>query len=127
MIRVGIADDHSELRLALRLLLGLFPQYEIVCETSNGQETIECAKQIQPDVFVLDIQMPGLDGFNVTKQLMEAGVPTRVLLISIYRGSYIVKKAEAAGALGFVPKDDLTISLLPAIEAVYRGERYFIE
>jgi len=70
MIRVAIADDHSELRLALRLLLSLYRNFEIVCEASNGQEALECVKEVQPDVLVMDIQMPGLDGFESTKQIV---------------------------------------------------------
>lgn len=127
MIRVAIADDHSELRLALRLLLGLYSDLQVVCEASDGQGAIECAREFQPDVFVIDIQMPELNGFEVTKQIVDLGISTQVVLISIFRGSYMAKKADESGARGFVPKENLTVSLLPAIETVYRGEKFFIE
>ena|SRR5687768_14291579 len=127
MIRVALADDHPELRLALRLLLRLSNDLEIVCDASDGQEALDCAVRLQPDVFVLDIQMPGLDGFTVTKKIVDLALPTRVLIISLTRGSFILQKAVEAGAKGFLAKEDLAAFLLPAIEAVHRGELFFKE
>jgi DNA-binding NarL/FixJ family response regulator len=125
MIRIAIADDHPEMRLALRLLLKLFTDVELVCETSNGQEAVDCVRRLQPDVLVMDIHMPVLDGLAATKQIVALRVPTRVILISSLIGRLVARKAAAAGAQGFVPKDDLGTFLLPAIEAVHRGETYF--
>ena len=127
MIRVAIADDHSELLLALRLLLSLSADIEIVCEANNGQQAVDCVRHVEPDVLVMDIQMPVLDGLQATKQVVDLAGSTRVILISIYRGSYIARQAESAGARAFLPKDDLASSLREAVEAVYRGERFFIE
>src|SRR5688572_7670207 len=126
MIRVAIADDHPEMRLALRLLLKLFTDVELVCETSNGQEAVDCVRRLQPDVLVMDIHMPVLDGLAATKQIVDLTVPTRVILISSLIGRLVARKAAAAGAQGFVPKDDLGTFLLPAIEAVHRGETFFM-
>ena len=127
MIRVAFADDHPEIRLALRLLLRLDHDIEIVCETSDGQEALDCAKSLQPDIFVIDIQMPGLDGFAVTKQILESALPTRVILVSLNRGSYPARRALELGARGFLAKDDLAVSLIPAIKAVYQGKLFFQE
>jgi len=127
MIRVALADDHPELRLALRLLLRLSDEMELVCETSNGQEALDCVINLQPDVLVIDIQMPVLDGLAATKQIIDVELPTRVLIISLTRGSFIARKAAEAGAKGFLAKDDLATYLLPAIEAVHRGELFFME
>lgn len=127
MIRVALADDHPELRLALRLLLRLSDEMELVCETSNGQEALDCVINLQPDVLVIDIQMPVLDGLAATKQIIDVALPTRVLIISLTRGSFIARKAAEAGAKGFLAKDDLATYLLPAIEAVHRGELFFME
>jgi DNA-binding NarL/FixJ family response regulator len=127
MIRVAIADDHPEMQIALRLLLELSKQLEVVCEASNGQEALDCVQQFQPDVLVMDVQMPGLDGFEATKQIVGLGVPTRVILISIYTGSFFVRQAEAVGARGFILKDNLAVYLRQAIEAVHRGEKFFAE
>ena len=127
MIRVAIADDHPEMRVALRLLLSMDKEIEIVCVTSNGQEAVDCVKRLQPDVLVMDIHMPVLDGFAATKQITDLSVPTRVILISTYTGSFIAKQAAAVGAQGFVPKDDVAKSLLLAIETVQRGGTFFVE
>jgi DNA-binding NarL/FixJ family response regulator len=127
MIRVALADDHSEVRLALRLLLRLSDTIEVVCEASDGEEAVDCVKRLQPDVLVIDIQMPRLDGFSATQQVVDLLLPTRVILISLNRGGYMVKRAAAVGAKGFLAKDDIPTSLLPAIEAVHRGELFFKE
>jgi len=82
MIRVALADDSPEMRLALRLLLSLSENIKLIYETSNGQEAVECVKRLQPDVLVMDIRMPMLDGFEATKQITDLSVSTRVILIS---------------------------------------------
>jgi DNA-binding NarL/FixJ family response regulator len=127
MLRVAIADDHPDMRVALRLLLSLSKATEIVCATSNAEDALDCVRSFGRDVLVMDIQMPGLDGLEATKQIVELAVPTRVVLISIFRGSYLVRQAKAAGAKGFVPKDDVARHLIQVVETVSRGEEMFIE
>ena len=127
MIRVALCDDSPEMRVALRLLLRLSKNIELVCETSNGRDAVECVKRLQPDVLVMDIHMPVLDGFAATKQITDLSVSTRVILISTDLGSFIVRKAAAVGAKGYVPKDDAAKSLLRAIESVHQGETFFVE
>ena len=127
MIRVALADDHAEMRVTLRLLLSLSKDIELVCVTSNGQEAVDCVKRLQPDVLVMDIHMPVLDGFAATKQITDLSIPTRVILISTDMGSFIVRQAVAVGAKGFVPKDEVAKSLLPAIETIHRGKTSFLE
>lgn len=127
MIRVAIADDHPEMRVALRLLLSISKEIEIIYVASNGQEAVDCVKRLQPDILVMDIQMPVLDGFAATKQITDLSVSTRVILISTDTGSFIARHAAAVGAQGFVPKDKVAKSLLPAIETVHRGETFFME
>ena len=127
MIRVALSDDSSEMRVTLRLLLGLSENIEVVCETSNGQEAVDCVKRLQPDVLVMDIRMPVLNGFEATKEITDLSVPTRVILISTEVGSFVTRKAAAVGAKGFVPKDDVVELLVRAIETVHRGEQFFME
>src|SRR6266508_3488056 len=127
MIRVALSDDSPEMRVALRLLLSLSENIELIYETSNGQEAVECVKRLEPDVLVMDIRMPVLDGFEATRQITDLLVSTRVILISSDLGSFIAKHAAAVGAKGFVPKDDVAKSLLLAIETVHRGETFFVE
>ena len=127
MIRVAIADDHPEMRVALRLLLSLFENIELVCETNNGQEAVDCVKRLQPDVLVMDIYMPVLNGLAATQQIVNLSVSTRVILISLDIGSFIISQAVAVGAKGFIAKDHMAKQLLTAIEAVHRGETFFVE
>ena len=127
MIRVALCEDHPEMRVALRLLLKLSKDIELVCEAGNGQEAVDCVKRLQPDVLVMDIRMPVLDGLAATQQITNLSVSTRVILISTDIGKFVVKQAVAVGAQGFVPKDEVGTLLLSAIEAVYRGETFFME
>jgi DNA-binding NarL/FixJ family response regulator len=127
MIRVALSDDSPEMRVTLRLLLRLSENIELICVTSNGQEAVDCVKSFQPDVLVMDIHMPVLNGFEATKQIVDLAVPTRVILISSDVGSFIARKAATVGAKGFVPKDDVAESLVLAIETVNRGELFFME
>src|SRR5215208_1622789 len=127
IIRVAIAEDHREMRVALRLLLRLANDMEILGEAANGQEAVDGVKQLQPDVLVMDIQMPVLDGWAATGQILALGLPTQVILISLNRGRYIASKAAEAGAKGFLSKDYLATSLLPAVRVVYQGGKFFEE
>jgi DNA-binding NarL/FixJ family response regulator len=127
MIHVGIVDDHPEMRVVLALLVKMSEDTELVCEGSNGQEAVDCVKQLQPDVLVMDIHMPVLNGLEATSQIIDLALRTRVILISTERGNFILRQAMAAGAHGFVPKDALVTSLPAAIKAVHRGELFLME
>ena len=127
MIRVALCEDHREMRLALRLLLKLSKDIELVCEASNGQEAVDCVKRFQPDVLVMDIHMPELDGFAATQQITDLALPTRVILISGDIGKYVAERAAAVGAQSFLPKDEVGKLLLFAIEAVHAGETFFVK
>ena len=127
MIRVAISEDHPDMREALRMLLNLSPDVELVYETDNGRAAVDCAKRLQPDVLVMAINIPGIDGFTATKQIAGLPVPTRVILISLDNGSYMVRQAAEVGAQGFVAKEDAARQLLSAIKTVHQGQTYFLE
>lgn len=127
MIRVAIAEDHPEMRIALRLLLKLSGEVELVGEMSNGREAVDCIQSLQPDVLVMDIRMPELDGLEAARRIMSMGVKTRVILMSSNRGTSTIMRAIEAGVQGFIPKDDIAAFLLLAIETVQRGETFFVE
>ena len=125
MFRVGLAEDHAELRTTIRLFLGLSKNVEVVFEAKNGREAIDAVQQHQPDVLVMDVRMPELDGLAAARQIANLSLPTRVILITSFKGPGIVQAVIDAGAHGFVSKDDL-IELLPlAIETVGQGGRFF--
>ena len=124
MFRVGLAEDHAELRTAIRLFLGLRKNVEVVFEAKNGREAIDGVQQHQPDVLVMDVRMPELDGLAAARQIADLSLPTRVILISSFRSIDVLQEVIDAGAHGFVSKDDL-IELLPlAIETVCHGGRF---
>ena len=127
MIRVVIADDHPEVRLVLRLLLKLSPELELVDEAMDGEEAVESVKRLQPDVLVMDVRMPRLDGWKATRQIVELGLETRIILISLDRGGFMVLKARQSGAQGFVPKDEIPSLLRGAIQSVYEGNTVYVE
>ena len=127
MIRVAITEDHPAMRDALRMLLSLSGEIELVSEMDNGEQAVDCAKRIQPDVLIIAVNMPGMDGFAATKQIADLPVLTRVILISLDSGSYILRQAAAVGAQGFVSKDNAAKQLLSAIRTVHQGETYFVE
>ncbi len=127
MIHLAIAEDHREMRAAIRLLLRLSPNIDVVCEASTGQQAIEHVQQHQPDVLLMDVFMPGLDGLKATRQITDLSLPTRVILISFGERRAFIKAAISAGAWGYLPKHNLIESLLIAIETVHRGDRYFPE
>lgn len=118
-IRVALAEDHPEMQVVLRLLLRLSADFELVCDVGNGLAAVDCVTRLQPDVMVMDIRMPVVDGLEATRRIVELGVGTLVILISSDRGGYAVKRAEDAGARGYVPKDDLVRDLPRAIRAVH--------
>ena len=126
MIRVAITEDHPQVRTALRLLLSVSKDVELIAETDNGQDAVKCVKTLQPDVLVMAVHLPEMDGFEATKQINTLPVPTRVILISVDEGNFISMQAAEVGARGFVPKDDAAKHLLPAIKAVQRGRTYFL-
>ena len=127
MIRVAIADDHREFRLALRLLLRTFKEIELVCEASSGRGAVECVQHHRPDVLVMDVSMPEVDGFTATRQIVGLSAATRVILMTAYQDKLILKQAVAAGAHGFLPKDKLLESLLLAIKTVHEGQPFFLD
>lgn len=125
MIRVSIADDSAIMRISLRQLLKQYTDVELVGESSDGQEAIASVKLNYPDVLVMDISMPVLDGFSATKIIKDLEVSTCVILISSGVEDYLIRQAVKAGARSYVQKDSLAKLLLPAIRAVYQGETFF--
>jgi two-component system response regulator DesR len=127
MIRVAIAEDHAEMKVVLKLFLGLDPEMELVFMAADGAEALAFVEQLQPDILVMDVQMPVLDGLESTKQIVQKRLDTRVILISLRSDAFIVNRARDAGAMGFVPKEKLGTILLEAIRTVHDGKTFFVE
>ena len=123
-IRICLADDHHLVRDGLRSLLEAEPDLEIVCETGDGGDVVGLVKRAKPDVVLLDLMMPGLNGLEVTRQLQEVAPTTRVLILSMYASDASVTTALRNGASGYVLKGSRTSDLLKAIREVAAGRRY---
>jgi CheY-like chemotaxis protein len=123
-IRILVADDNEVVRKVLCDVLRSHPGYEVVCESLTAGDAIDKAKELQPNVVVLDISLPDMNGIDVVRQIREAAPSTRILLCSQHELEYIVAAGIAAGACGYLLKSDAVKELIPAIEAISRGEQY---
>jgi DNA-binding NarL/FixJ family response regulator len=123
-IRVLLADDHRILRAGLKLLLGAQPDMTVIGETDSGQSTIALAECLRPDVIVMDISMPGMNGLAATQQLSALIPATAVLTLTRHSGDGYVQPLLAAGAKGYVLKQSAAEELLRAIRAVAAGRVY---
>jgi len=123
-IRVLIADDHAVVRDGLRALLAKAGDVEVVGVAGNGREVIEQAQRVRPDVVVMDVGMPELDGVEATRRLREKCPESRVLILSMHLTSEHVVRALHAGAHGYVLKESAGEEVVEAIRAVAAGRRY---
>ena len=124
MIRVLIADDHDVVRTGLRLLLEQQGDIEVVGEASDGQEAMDLTIQLTPDILLMDISMPRMDGNEATRCVCALGLPTRVVILSMHSDETIVHTALEGGARGYLVKASVRADLVPAVRAAYRGETY---
>lgn len=122
MIRVLIADDQPLVRRGLALILGPDPEFEVVGEAEDGARAVALARQVRPDVVVMDIRMPVLDGVKATEELTRILPDTRVLALSTFDMDEYVVAALRAGAYGFLPKDVSPEELVAALRTVHAGE-----
>jgi len=124
-IKLIIADDHAILRQALRLLLEARDEVEVVAEASNGREAIELSERLRPDVVLMDMAMPILNGIEATRQIRKRVSRTRILMLTAYVEDDQILEALRAGASGYVVKRSDVSELLLAVQAIYRGNSYF--
>jgi DNA-binding NarL/FixJ family response regulator len=120
-IRVLVADDQTMVRQGVVLLLSTSSEIEVAGEASDGQEALRLARELRPDVALLDLRMPGLDGAQVTERLVSAGATTRVIILTTYADDDAVMPALRAGAVGYLTKDVTSEELLAAIRDVAAG------
>lgn len=123
MIRLLIADDQALVRGALAALLQMEDDLEVVAEVSRGDEVLDAAREHQPDVALLDVEMPGIDGLAAARLLKESMPACRVLMVTTFGRPGYLKQAMAAGASGFVVKDTPARALADAVRRVHQGLR----
>jgi len=124
MTRILIADDHAVVRAGLRAVLQTNPELELAGEASGGLEALELVQQIHPDVLVLDLSMPDLDGISVTRQVKETNPQTRILILTVHEDEALLREAIKAGASGYILKRAAESELVSAIQVILRGDLY---
>jgi len=120
-IRLLMVDDHEIVRAGLRMLLQTQPDIEIVAEADNGRDAVARARELQPDIVLMDISLPDLDGFEATQQIKRALPKTAVLALTMHESDEYFFKMLQAGASGYVPKKAAPTDLVTAIRTVYEG------
>ncbi len=123
-ICVLLVDDHAILRSGLRALLATYPDIEVVGEASGGEEAIQLVRRQQPDVVLMDVAMPGMNGLVATRYIREQSPETKILILTQYGNQEYVQPLLEAGASGYVLKQAADSELIKAIRAVFRGEAY---
>ena len=123
-IRILLADDHAVVRQGFKMILGAQSDMEIVGEAGNGREAVELADQLKPDVVVMDVAMPELNGIEATRRIAGAEPHARVIALSMHKDSVYVREVLRAGARGYLLKDSGAGDLVTAVRAVARGEGY---
>lgn len=124
-IRILLADDHNIMRRGLRLLLEREPEFCVVGEASDGKQAVEQAEATKPDVIVLDIAMPNLNGIEATQRITSLLPHTAVIILSMHSDEGYVLRALKAGAKGYLLKDTVEDALIEAIKAVSAGKAFF--
>jgi DNA-binding NarL/FixJ family response regulator len=123
-IRVALVDDHVLIRAGLRALLHTLPNIEVIGEASDGHEAVDVIARHHPDVVIMDIGMPGLNGVDCTRRIVKQSLNTRVIILSMHANEEYVGRALDAGAMGYLLKGAEPAELELVLKAVMRGETY---
>ncbi|MEQ2008387.1 MAG: response regulator transcription factor [Limisphaerales bacterium] len=124
-IRILLVDDHPVVREGLRSCFARLPQLSIVGEAASGEECLRLARRLKPDLVLMDINMPGINGLVATARLRKIAPDAKVLILSVHENREYVAEVARSGARGYILKDAAPAELIRAIEAVHRGEGFF--
>lgn len=124
-LRILLADDHTVVRQGLRRVLEERPEWQVVAEAGDGREAVRLAEEFKPDVAVVDVAMPLLNGIETTRQITRRVPQTKVLVLSMYSDEAYVIQMLKAGATGYLLKDSADVDLLQAVQAVSQGKSFF--
>jgi two-component system, NarL family, response regulator NreC len=124
-LRILLADDHTVVRQGLRKVLEERPEWQVVAEAGDGRDAVRLAEQHRPDVAVVDVAMPLLNGIEATRQITKRAPQTKVLVLSMYSDEAYVTQMLKAGATGYLLKDSADVDLLEAVQAVSQGKSFF--
>jgi DNA-binding NarL/FixJ family response regulator len=123
-IRVLLADDHAMMRDGLTSLLSASPGIEVVGAVSNGREAVHCAAELEPDIVIMDISMPELNGIEAAQLIRARSPGVRIVMLSMHSSSEHLYRALAAGAAGYLLKESAGTEAVAAVHAVHAGRRY---
>lgn len=124
-IRILLADDHKMLREGLRLLIAEEPDMKIIAEAEDGKSAVELASELKPDIILMDITMPGLNGIEATRKIMAASGDSKIIALSMHIQRRMVREMINAGASGYVSKDCGHEEIIRAVRSVAAGGAYF--
>jgi DNA-binding NarL/FixJ family response regulator len=124
-VRLLVADDHEIVRKGLRAILEAQPGWHVLAEASDGREAVEKAKQLKPDVTVLDIGMPSLNGLEAARQMLKNDSRAKILILTMHESDPIIRDVLNAGARGYVLKTDASRDLVSAVNAVRSNKTFF--
>jgi two-component system, NarL family, response regulator NreC len=124
-IRILLADDHDIVRKGLRYILQRQNGTDVIGEAKDGREAVKMAEKLEPDLIIMDIAMPLLNGIEATAQIVKANPKTKVIILSMFSDETYLVRILSAGAKGYLLKDSTETDLLPAVKAVMQGKPYF--
>src|SRR5579863_5555031 len=122
--RILLADDHAVVRQGFKMILSAQTDMEIVGEAGNGREAVELAETLKPDIVVMDVAMPELNGIEATRRLAASTPHARVVALSMHKDNVYVREILRAGARGYLLKDSVAADLVSAVRATAQGESY---
>lgn len=125
MLRLLVADDHEIVRRGLQSLLKAQPGWEVCAEAANGREAVDKAKTLKPDIVILDLAMPELNGLEATRQIRKSVPDVEVIILTMHESEQVVREVLDAGARGYILKSDAGRDLVAAVEAVSRKAPFF--
>ena len=123
-LRIVVVDDHSVVRRGVRALLESQPGWEVVAEATTGREAVDVVKRLQPDVVVIDLSLPELNGLDATRQILKESPRTEVLVLTMHHSEELVRDVLHAGARGYVLKSDADASLISAVDSLRRHKPF---
>jgi len=125
MVRILLADDHTLVRQGIRRILEEHADWQVVGETSDGREAVRQTLELQPDVVIMDIGMPQLNGIEATRQITRRAQSVRVLILSMHADEAYIAQAVEAGAIGYLLKDSADVELVKAVTSAIQGRSFF--
>jgi len=124
-LRIIVADDHEVVRQGIRAVLQSQPDWEVCAEAANGREAIEKSKELKPDIVVLDVAMPEVNGLVAVREILQDRPDTKILMLTMHESEQIIREVLEAGAHGYLLKSDAGRDLVSAVTALHRNKRFF--